>query len=246
MHNTREKMQAFLDALDYDFSQFTMAGFIQWLEQQRGRGIVRTPYPISTPTASGAWIAGKNRDFIFYDEAAPPIHQTHIQLHEMAHMLCGHPTLKVSQESLPFSLRLMPGAITQTGPGAESPFFLSTRSDEAESEAEMFASLVQKKNLPNSLPCKLRMLEQLGLVWAKLTHLQETVCPGTVITPYCCPTLQDTLADPDFHVYRTVIAILDAIRSLKLSTTCTQGEYLDILSNMQTLNQVLGAAYSEH
>jgi hypothetical protein len=74
MHSTRKKMQAILAEIEaeYDFDQFTMEGFIHWLEQRRQREIVPIPYPIPTPTASGAWLAGDDRDFVFYDENTLP------------------------------------------------------------------------------------------------------------------------------------------------------------------------------
>jgi len=245
MDETREKMQALLDTLDYDFGQFSMTGFIQWLKQRRGREIVRTSYPIPTPTASGAWIAGEDKDFIFYDEATFPFHQAHIQLHEMAHMLCGHPTLKVGRESLSVLFRVVPTAIDLTRLETESLLFLSRYSDEAEREAEMFASLVQKRTLP-PLTDKPRTLEKLNQAWVKIKHLQEIVCPSAVITAYCPPTLQDAMIDPDFHIYCAVIAILDATRSLRLSAIGAQEGYLDILSSVQTLDQVPEAICSEH
>jgi hypothetical protein len=149
MNNTRKKMQALLAEVEaeYDFEQFTMEGFIYWLQQRRGREIVLIPYPISTTTASGAWLAGDDRDFVFYDEATLPIHQTHIQLHEMAHMLCGHPTLKVGREGLSILFRGMVGAAEQAEQEAESLFVRFAHSREAEREAEVLASLIQKKVL---------------------------------------------------------------------------------------------------
>jgi hypothetical protein len=146
MNNTRKKKQGLLAEVEaeYDFDQFTMEGFIHWLEQRRGRKIALIPYPISTTSVSGAWLAGDDCDFVFYDEATLPIHQTHIQLHEMAHMLCGHPTLKVGREGLSILFRGMVGA---AGQEAESLFVQFAHSKEAEREAEVLASLIQKKVL---------------------------------------------------------------------------------------------------
>jgi hypothetical protein len=146
MNNTRKKMQALLAKIEatYDFDQFTMEGFIHWLEQQRGREIVPIPYPIPTPTASGAWLAGEERDFVFYDEDTLPIHQIHIQLHEMAHMLCGHPTLKVGSEGFSVLYREMAGAEKLPGQEIGSLFTRFAHPEEAEREAEALASLIQK------------------------------------------------------------------------------------------------------
>ncbi|GAB4528374.1 MAG: hypothetical protein OHK0046_47190 [Anaerolineae bacterium] len=48
-----------------------------------------------SPGISGAWIRGQFKDFIFFHVDTHPIHQTHIKLHEIAHMLLKHPLKSV-------------------------------------------------------------------------------------------------------------------------------------------------------
>lgn len=45
----------------------------------------------------GMWLSGEDQpvEFIFYNSQASPSHRVHIQLHELAHILMGHSTLKV-------------------------------------------------------------------------------------------------------------------------------------------------------
>jgi hypothetical protein len=222
MHATRDRIQSFIDTLDYDFARFSMHEFVQWLNRRRGREIVRTPYPIPTPTASGAWIAGEESDYIFYDEAASPLHQTHIQLHEIAHMLRGHPTLQVGREGVCMLFR----AVADSPIGLE--LLLSSRSASAEREAEMFACLVQKGAL-SPLPDKPKTLQRLNHAWAEIAHLQETACPKTVVMPYHSPTPRDATADLDLYIYRAAIGILDGARALRLSGMGAYEKYEDLV-----------------
>jgi alkanesulfonate monooxygenase SsuD/methylene tetrahydromethanopterin reductase-like flavin-dependent oxidoreductase (luciferase family) len=128
-------MCAILEEVDYDFSQFTMEGFRCWLEQRRGRRIEFVPW---TPrsTLSGAWLAATNGcDYVFYDEDTPAIYQAHVQLHEMAHMICGHPAVEI-------------GFLNQADADTiESLLLRSVHPAETDLEAEMLASLIQERVL---------------------------------------------------------------------------------------------------
>lgn len=136
------RIQGLLDSLDYDFAQFTMEGFKGWMEGQRGRRITFDPWPMP-PQVYGAWITSDTRDYVFYEQSSPPIHQAHIQLHEMAHMLCGHPTIDIHSQQASDLLRHLVG-----DDASRTEIFLrSVHSDEAELEAEIFASLIQEQAL---------------------------------------------------------------------------------------------------
>lgn len=93
--NVKARMRQLLDEIDYDFSHFTLEEFARWLEDRRGRRIVFVPWTMP-PALSGAWAAEcGGSDYIFYEEHTHPLHQAHIKLHELAHMLCGHSTVEV-------------------------------------------------------------------------------------------------------------------------------------------------------
>jgi len=135
-------MQVLLAELDYDFSGFTMEGLICWLEDRRGRKILFVPWSMP-PTLFGAWLVGEDCDYVFYESDTLPIHQAHIQLHEIAHILCGHPTLKIGSQQAQILLRhARPNPV-----GYESLPLRSTHSDEAEHEAETLTALIQEKVL---------------------------------------------------------------------------------------------------
>jgi len=91
-------------------------------------------------------MAGDDRDYIFYEADTLPIHQVHIQLHEMAHMLCGHPALVINSQQARILLR-------QAHPSPslyESLLLRSIRPDEMELEAETLTALIQEQVLRHS------------------------------------------------------------------------------------------------
>lgn len=46
----------------------------------------------------GCWVRLAGKDYIFYEEHTAHLHQAHIQLHELAHILCGHKTLEMAEQ----------------------------------------------------------------------------------------------------------------------------------------------------
>jgi hypothetical protein len=136
MHRSKARMKALLTELDYDFGRFTLDGFARWLARRRGREIVFVPWAMP-PNLSGAWVAGDGRDDIFFDQDTQPIHQTHIKLHEMAHILCDHPTVQVEPEQ----------ALLVADPAISRVLLRSTHSDREEQEAETLATLIQEQIL---------------------------------------------------------------------------------------------------
>jgi len=78
------------------------------------------------PGYFGAWISDAEDplEYIFFNtNATSPVHQLHIKLHELSHILCGHNTLKVTaadiRQVIQWGGALPPGAICRsadTGP----------------------------------------------------------------------------------------------------------------------------------
>jgi hypothetical protein len=90
----RDKLQQI--AHSFDFNHFSMAKFVKWVEGERRREIQFIGWSMPIEHAIfGAWITDSEQpiDYIFYHQESPAIHQLHIQLHELSHILCGHTTL---------------------------------------------------------------------------------------------------------------------------------------------------------
>ncbi|MEV3860035.1 hypothetical protein AB0J38_37725 [Streptomyces sp. NPDC050095] len=60
------------------------------LGEQRGRPIRLMPHPLPVPGPFGLWIASDTADYIFYQLETSKIHQDHIILHEVGHIMAGH------------------------------------------------------------------------------------------------------------------------------------------------------------
>ena len=99
--SANSKATKILKELNFDFTTFTMDGFLRRVSQARGREIITIPWNMPT-TLFGAWIsdADQPREYIFYRNDLPRVHQIHIQLHELSHFLFGHPTLRINQKRI--------------------------------------------------------------------------------------------------------------------------------------------------
>lgn len=135
-----------LKELQYDFRAFSIQGLICHVSNLKRREIITIPW-VMPATVFGAWMSDDEepKEYIFYRDSAPVIHQVHIQLHELSHLLLGHPTLRINRKkiaevfqkktSLPFGdlLRLR-----------------SPKQTECETEAEVLATLIQERVIQNS------------------------------------------------------------------------------------------------
>ena len=123
-------------SMQYDFSSFTLQSFTAWVEKERGKAIQMTAWPM--PAAIfGAWMESDDTDHIFYYEDAIPLHKAHIQLHELAHILCGHETVRVTKDDI-FSTLMDKFSAAQL-------LLRSTKSNLQEQEAELLTSLIQEE-----------------------------------------------------------------------------------------------------
>jgi hypothetical protein len=48
----------------------------------------------------GAWFAAPDRDIIVYEQNTSPLHQEHIQLHELCHILCSHDPIATTHSQI--------------------------------------------------------------------------------------------------------------------------------------------------
>lgn len=97
MQESYTKVTATFDEIvaAYDFRHFTLENFADWLSRRRGRTIEFWPLLSKfghKENLMGFWAVICGVDCIAYLENTLPIHQLHIQLHELAHLLLGHST----------------------------------------------------------------------------------------------------------------------------------------------------------
>lgn len=148
------RMKAVLDKLDFDFSQFTMNSFVDWIERRSGRKINFIQWEMP-PGMFGVWMSDADEPFehVFIDKNVPPMHQVHIQLHELSHIICAHPTARLSRDEMG---ALLLKAVED--PGVLNAVLLrAPAKKELEEEAEIMAALIQHQVI------KHERLQQLGV-----------------------------------------------------------------------------------
>jgi hypothetical protein len=118
---------------------FDVRDFAAGLASRRGRPIVLVPL-IRCPWPSGVWVAAPTTDYIFYEQATSPLHQQHIVLHELSHLLCEHTPVIAAETEVP--RLLFPGV----RPDAVERLLRRTGySATNEQEAELLASLIWER-----------------------------------------------------------------------------------------------------
>jgi hypothetical protein len=136
--NSNDFVKQTFETIAYDFEQFSLDDFVVHIQEIRGRNILLIPYPFA-PEITGLWIPRKSIDFIFYKSNTHMIYQTHIILHELAHMLLDHPLKPIRQIISPAILMEF---------GIEPHGYLRAiygQKDIYEKEAEAFVHLVQQQ-----------------------------------------------------------------------------------------------------
>lgn len=136
----RRKVQAVVQALDYDFTAFTIESFVQYVERLRQRPIILQAYAFSREL-SGMVFSYNGVDFIIYLESAHPILQTHIILHEIAHMLLKHPGKPIREMVSPEIRKEFQSDLW----GLTRSVAVNRHRDDYEYEAEYFVKLIQRK-----------------------------------------------------------------------------------------------------
>jgi hypothetical protein len=136
------RMKALLDRLDYDFSHFTMDDFIDWVQAYKGRRISFIPWDMP-PGMFGVWMSDADEavEHVFIDKNIPPLHRVHIQLHELSHIVCDHPTVRLTKDEM---RSLLMQAVERPEVLGEA-LLRAPAKQEMEQEAEMLASLIQHR-----------------------------------------------------------------------------------------------------
>jgi hypothetical protein len=106
------------------------------VEKLRSRPLHLISVVTGPGSPTGMWIETESADYIFFDGATSPLHQTHIVCHEVGHMLLGHAGVSgLHQEHVAELCRDL-----RSDP--PSPVLLRRRHENShEREAEVFATM---------------------------------------------------------------------------------------------------------
>ncbi|MFJ3924752.1 hypothetical protein [Streptomyces sp. NPDC090022] len=108
---------------------FSLDALCARIAERRGRPIRLHPLPKEAAESGvcGLWVGTSSVDYVFYEAQTTPLHQEHIVLHELGHILFGHNSLE-GEES-----------------GGSAPVILgrTNYTTRQEQEAEMLASMIR-------------------------------------------------------------------------------------------------------
>ncbi|MEU6671242.1 regulator component [Streptomyces sp. NPDC046727] len=109
------------------------------VEELRGRPLVlrELPEQAADTGACGLWLGTDNADYVFYEPRTAPLHQEHIILHEIGHVLCDHHRSFTGDDQPTDLLHDMQPHLVRRLMARTS--YTTTE----EQEAEMIASLIQ-------------------------------------------------------------------------------------------------------
>jgi hypothetical protein len=119
---------------------FRLRTFCDRLEKQRKRPIFLRPTVLPPGSPSGLCVSTQAADYIFFEISTTALHQEHIVLHEIGHLLWGHETtLAVSEQALRLLMpALDPRVVTcMLGRGECTGV--------AEQQAELVATLIMQR-----------------------------------------------------------------------------------------------------
>ncbi|NJO83556.1 MAG: hypothetical protein HC828_12560 [Blastochloris sp.] len=95
------------------------------------------------PTLYGVWIPAEQGDYVFCNDGLQPIHQTHVILHEIVHMLLNHRLHRLDKVLPPDLLEQLGGQYLM-GRMRVAPTDRLV-DDHEEQESEHFVYLIQKQ-----------------------------------------------------------------------------------------------------
>lgn len=153
---------------------FDVPIFLSRLADRRGRRIELMPADLPTIPLCGMLISTDEADYIFHAVDATPLHTQHIDMHEVGHLLLGHPSDIDVASGLQARPDLAEQDTVRTLLPSLSPALIrrvlgrTTYSHSDEREAELFASLLLSGVVSpvNRLADRPRFAEHLSRLWS--------------------------------------------------------------------------------
>jgi hypothetical protein len=118
---------------------FDLDAFCRTVADHRGRRIVLQAVADVGGQTMGAWICAPGADIIVYERNTTRLHQEHIVLHELSHIICGHETPLLHSE---LASHLFPDLRPEVVRGVLERQSYST---DEELEAEVQASVIRER-----------------------------------------------------------------------------------------------------
>jgi hypothetical protein len=89
LEQVRRRCTALVDELDIPLP-FDAHELCARLAARRGRPIRLLPLSLPTDSPCGLWVSANETDYIIYEQATSRLHQEHIILHEVGHLISDH------------------------------------------------------------------------------------------------------------------------------------------------------------
>jgi hypothetical protein len=137
----RRRLEKLLNSVELP-NPFDIQKFCDRISELRGRPLLLNSIPgiAGAEAPCGVWIATETTDHIFHEAATSPLHQNHIVLHEISHMLLGHTSILSGLQ--PPGARLFADIDPQTVASVLNRAAYGTAD---EREAERFAGLIARR-----------------------------------------------------------------------------------------------------
>ncbi|MBT2387706.1 hypothetical protein [Streptomyces sp. ISL-11] len=134
--NLRRRCQKVIGSIPVP-DPFSAQALCARLAEERGRPLrlLALPTPTVPGTPSGLLLSVESEDFILYDAQTSPLHQEHIIVHEIGHLVCNHRSVADDIELRRHLDIADPGSVRRVLPRI-------AYGDEQEQEAEMIATLI--------------------------------------------------------------------------------------------------------
>jgi hypothetical protein len=159
LRQLRRDCAALVDQLDIP-EPFDAAELCRRLAERRHRPIRLVPIALSGDGPCGLWLAARNADYVFYEQRTSRLHQEHIILHEVGHLVCQHEHSPLLDDEAATALlpsldpAMVERALKRTGYSARE-----------EQQAEMIASLIlERVSRETPEPCQAVAPDVAGIV----------------------------------------------------------------------------------
>lgn len=143
----RQKCEAKLRTLTLP-RPFALDAFCEVLARSRRRPLRLLPIPGRVAALCGLWVSTDEADYVFHQVATSPLHQEHIILHELAHMIFDHAAVRESAEGV--RSRLLPAlAPEMVAMVLARTAYTTEQEQEAETLADLIGGRARRRQVPS-------------------------------------------------------------------------------------------------